>query len=87
MKTLHSRIAKVLEKNIDDEELLKRTRDKFHSVEREIDDRLNEEDADENKVLARAKELIERIFGYSWINENWRKIEHDIKEEIEDSKR
>lgn len=84
---IHSNIREVLENNIKDEELLKKTKDKFHGIEKEIDDRLNEKEADENKALARAKELIRYIFGYSWTDKNWNRVEHDIKEEIEKSKR
>ena len=84
---IHSNIGEVLENNIKDEKLLNSVKGKFHAVEVEVDSILNEENTNENKALKRAKELIGYIFGYNWINENWRKIEHDIKKEIEASKR
>ena len=88
MKTLHSKIADVLEKNIKDEELLNKTKGKFHAIEVEIDGRLNKENADVDNVLnTRAKELIGQIFGYAWMSANWEKVKRDIKEEIDDSRR
>lgn len=85
-----SHIERVLEKNVTDEELLNKTRSKFHAIEHDIDIMLRKEDADEDKILdGRAKELIRRVLGYKWTSGSiWeKKIKYDIKKEIADSKR
>jgi len=84
---LHSNISRVLEKNIKDEELLNRTKGKFHDVEIRIDNMLKDENVDLKDVLREVKMLIERIFGGVWTNANWKNIELDVEKEIEDSKR
>lgn len=84
---IHSSIGDVLKNNIKDEELLNSVKSKFHAIEFEVDGMLNKEDDGEDKALRRAKELITRILGSVWVSDNWKKVEHDIKEKIEESKR
>jgi len=76
---LHSKIGEVLRKNIDDEELLNSTKDKFHAIEYEIDNMLNKPDADLEIIFRRLKTLLERVFGAIWVSKKW----HDIKKDIE----
>ena len=79
---LHSKIEQILKEKIADDESLKNTESKFHSIESEIDGMANKPDADSEKILSRAETLIERIFGNVWTEKNWHDIERDLKRNL-----
>jgi hypothetical protein len=86
---LHSKIEQILKENIASNEELAGTEHKFHAVEYEIDNMANKSDADFDRIIHRAKELIQRVFdGHrGWLDGRWPSIEKDIEENLKDLKR
>jgi len=85
---LELNIEEILEKNINgDEELLKKVKGKCGDLEREINKKLNEEDADLVGIFNRIKTISKRLLGEIWVSKNWKNIEFDIKKEIESLRR
>ena len=84
---LHSKIDKILEENIgEDEELLKKIKNNRGAIERKIDGMLKGEDIDIDSAIEEAKILIERLFGGIWVKNNWYNVEKDLRKKIESSK-
>jgi hypothetical protein len=81
-------IEEILEKNIaSDEELLKKVTGKCGDFEREIDKKLNEENANLSEIFNRIKILSKRLLGDIWVEKNWYNIEKDMKRELDSQKR
>jgi hypothetical protein len=85
---LHSKIEEILQKNIVGEESLSGIEKKFHAVEYEIDNMAQKNNADMNKIIQRAKELIYRIFDghHDWLDRRWLNIKNDIEKNLKDLK-
>ncbi len=86
---LQSKIKEILEEEIRGiEELKDMNKDKFHAIEREIDDNKRVVPCyNLNIIIQRAEELIVRVFdafqGNSlWINSKWSGIERKIKKNL-----
>lgn len=81
-----SKIKEILQEKIADNEELKPLEDHFHGIESEINGMANKFEADLNKIISRANELIYRVFDghHAWLASKWKDIEDDIRKELKD---
>lgn len=96
---LHSKIKEILEEKIAGDEGLASKKDKFHTIEFEIDNiikkmiKKKEDDGDYDpeddfkKMLERTKTLIEREFGFVWMDKNWASIKREIEDNLRELKK
>ena len=78
----HSKIESILEKAVSGKEELEKKHEHFHAIEHEIDDMANKPEAEIETVVARAKELVRRLFGEVFIDHEWHMIEKDIEKNL-----
>lgn len=76
-----------MRENISDEDLLKKVQDKFHGIEYKLDNMANKDEVDLNEILEEAKKSLLSVFrnaqgNSSWVGENWKYIEKDIKHNL-----
>lgn len=83
---IHSKIDRILEQIVAGDEELEKKSDHFSKIRRDVDIRAQAQDADLEKVLRRAKELIENLFGTNFVSNNWKKIEDELKENLKELK-
>ena len=69
---LHSQIDSILDEAIRGDEELEKMRNSLHSMAREIDGMANGPDADLDTILRRARELVGRQFGATFLDRKWR---------------
>ncbi|MFA6382974.1 MAG: hypothetical protein WCX17_00950 [Parcubacteria group bacterium] len=84
-----SKIEDILEEVVRGNEKVEKLSGRFHAVESEIDNMAGKPEADLDKILRRAKELIYRVFdGYhsSFLDSKWSGIEDKIEKNLKDLK-